>query len=527
MPFIVLVLTFILLTGCGSSAPAVSVNGEMLTGKYIEDGKVAAFLGVPFAEPPVGTLRWRAPQPVVTKLKERPVREFAPACMQTMRILDWYRWMAEQFGASPDYYEDLEISEDCLYLNVWTPTLEPDAKLPVMVWIHGGSNKSGWSYEKNYHGDKLAQEDVVVVSVAYRQGVFGFLSHPELPDNEPQANFGYWDLVASLEWIRDNVKEFGGDPERVTLFGESAGAANILTLMFAPAADGLFHRGILQSSAGFGIKRMSTLDEEQRRGLGLAEALGMTADNSLAAMRAVPAEQVLDVYTATYPDYYHSPAIDGQLLFRSTWESVHTEGFAGRQLILGSNYHEYYSSTAEDTTWDDVSRKGADLIEGIDYEAALEIVRSEADPRRAMDRLITAASMLCASQHVAATMTANRHDAWMYHFTRTREDEVGQALGAYHGSEYPYVFGMHDAYMTTNETDLALEEIVQQYWVRFAATGNPNGSSTPDWPRFEAPSFRVQELGDEVLSKPAPEAELCGLFEEWHAETFGRSNSLN
>jgi para-nitrobenzyl esterase len=461
---------------------------------------------VPFAEPPVGDLRWRAPQPLATKIERREVTDFAPACMQTMRILDWYRWMAESFGGSADYYDDLEISEDCLYLNVWTPTLDPDANLPVMVWIHGGSNKSGWSYEHNYHGHKLAQENVVVVSVAYRQGPFGFLSHSDLPDDEPRANFGYWDLIASLQWLQDNVGKFGGDPDRVTLFGESAGAENVLVLMFADAANGLFHRGIMQSSAGFGLVRMSTLADEQQRGGELASSLELPAENNLEALRKIPADKLLEVY-------YHSPAIDDDLLIESTWDSLHNRGFGGRQLIIGSNYHEWYASTPEDTTWDDVARKGSDWLEGIDYETALDIVREESDPRRAMDRLISAASMLCASQHVAATMTASGSGAWMYHFTRIREDEFGASIGAYHGIEYPYVFATHDSYMTTSATDLALEDIMQSYWVQFAATGDPNSGGTPDWPQFKTPDPRVQNLGDEVFTKPAPEPELCALFE--------------
>jgi len=505
------VLIVLTLTGC-DSAPTVNVDGEILLGKHVEDGKVAAYLGVPFAEPPVGDLRWRAPQPLATRIEHRDVTEFAPACMQTMRILDWYRWMAESFGGSADYYDDLEISEDCLYLNIWAPAMDFHAEMPVMVWIHGGSNKSGWSYESNYYGHKLAQEGVVVVSVAYRQGPFGFLSHPELPDNEPRTNFGYWDLIASLQWIQDNIREFGGDPNRVTLFGESAGAENILVLMFADAANDLFHRGVMQSSAGFGLVRMSTLADEQQRGRELANSLGLPEDNNLEALRQVPADKLLEVYDQLYSGYYHSPAIDDDLLFESTWDSLHNRGFGGRQLMIGSNYHEWYASTPEDTTWDDLNRKAAELIEGVDYEAALDIVSDETDPRRAMDRLISAVSMLCASQHVAATMTASGSDAWMYHFTRIREDEFGASLGAYHGIEYPYIFATHDAYMTTNATDLTLQDIMQRYWVQFAATGNPNAPDVPKWPQFKTPDPHVQNLGDEVFTKPAPEPELCALF---------------
>ncbi|MGI9222206.1 MAG: carboxylesterase family protein, partial [Woeseiaceae bacterium] len=218
-----LIFAALVLSAC-ERTPVVNVDGEKLAGMYVEDGKVAAFLGVPYAEPPVGDFRWRAPQPLSTFVAKREVTEFAPACIQSMRILDWYRGLAEDLGGTAAYYDDLEISEDCLYLNIWTPTLEEDAKLPVMVWVHGGSNKSGWSYEPNYYGHMLAQQGVVVVSVAYRQGVFGFLSHPELSRDEPVANFGYWDLIKSLHWIQGSIEQFGGDPDRVTMFGESAGA---------------------------------------------------------------------------------------------------------------------------------------------------------------------------------------------------------------------------------------------------------------------------------------------------------------
>ncbi len=508
----IVVASMLALTAC-DGAPEVSVDGELLIGKYVEDRKVATFLGVPFADPPVGDLRWRAPQPLSHKVAKRDATEFEAACMQSLRILDWYRWMAVQFGSTEDYYDDLEVSEDCLYLNVWTPTLENDAKLPVMVWVHGGSNKSGWAYELNYHGHKLAQEDVVVVSVAYRHGVFGFLSHPEMPPDAPVANFAYWDLVASLEWIRDNIEKFGGDPERVTLFGESAGATNILALMFAEPANGLFHRGVLQSTAGFGRDRMSTLAAEQARGSQLAQAFNLPREGSLQALRQIPADELFATYDEKFSDQRHSPAVDEQMFRQNTWIAMHERGFGERQMIIGTNRNEWYSSIAEDTNWDDVEDKAAEVFSADNVAAALAIVRSETDPRHALDRLHTATLMLCAAQQVAASMSASGSDAWMYHFTRVREGDAGAALGAYHGAEYPYVFAVHDDYMPSSDIDYALEEVMQSYWVQFAKSGNPNSAGTSYWPRFEAPEHLVQELGDTVMTMPAPEPELCALFE--------------
>ena len=504
----------LVLTGCDPS-PAVTVNGEVLAGKYVEPGGVAAFLGVPFAEPPVGELRWRAPQSLQSGLERRDASEFAAACMQSMRILDWYRYMAETFGASADYYADLKISEDCLYLNLWTPTLDDNAKLPVMVWIHGGSNRSGWSYENNYRGHVLARQGVVVVTVAYRQGVFGFLSHPELSGDEPVANFGLWDLIASLQWIRKNVETFGGDPDRVTLFGESAGGENILALMFAEQAAGLFHRGILQSTAGYGLS-MPTLETEQQRGADLASALGLSGAETLAPLRLVPADKLLDVYEDTFADYYHSPAIDGQLLTGSTWENIQARKFADHEMIVGSNDHEWFDFIPKGASSDDVVLTASNHPR-IGGDKALAIVAGETDRRRAIDRLVTADRFVCPSQNTAAHRTASGGNAWMYFFTRVREDEAGASLGAFHGAEYSYVFGVHDAYMTTNETDLELTAAMQKYWINFAATGNPNGDGVPDWPQFKASHFEVQELGDSVLTIPAIEPEMCASFEAWNA----------
>jgi para-nitrobenzyl esterase len=509
-----LLLVVFLSTGC-DQGPSVSIDGEQLLGKPIEGTGVTAFLGVPFAEPPVGELRWRAPQPLRSKLKRRDTTEFAAACMQSMRILDWYRKMARTFGASADYYEDLDISEDCLYLNLWTPTLDSTARLPVMVWIHGGSNKSGWSYEKNYRGHVLAPQGVVVVTVAYRQGVFGFLSHPELPGDEPAANFGLWDIIAALQWIQDNIERFGGDPNRVTLFGESSGGENILALMFAEAADGLFHRGILQSAANYGLS-MSTLREERQRGAGLAVAMGLEGDATLDNLRQAPAQKLLDVYEATFADHYHSPAIDGQLLTRSTWDDIQSRRFGRRELMIGTNDQEWFDSIPGDASVDDVvlAARNHPRIGG---DRAFEMVAGEADPRRAMDRLITADAYVCPSQNTAAHRTASGGNAWMYLFTRVREDEGGVAVGAFHGAEYSYVFGVHDSYMTTNTTDLTLSLIMQKYWINFSSTGNPNAEGLPDWPVFETPDPLVQELGDKVHTIPAIEPEMCASFEAWNS----------
>ncbi|MFM8518193.1 MAG: carboxylesterase family protein, partial [Nevskiaceae bacterium] len=270
-----------------SRTPEVQLTGERLIGRESPSAGIHAFLGVPFAEPPVGPLRWQAPVDYLGRGGVRRAQQFAPACLQTPRILDWYRGMAERFGASRSVFKDLDTSEDCLYLNVWAPAARPKKLAPVMVFIHGGSNRSGWSFEPNYHGHRLAAEGAVVVTLAYRLGVFGFFSHPELAGQSVTANFGLWDQLSALRWVQRNIARFGGDPSRVTVFGESSGAGNIAMLMVAPQARGLLHRAILQSGGDFGWPGLRSLAAEQSRGLQLAAAIDAKAPPDLAALRAM------------------------------------------------------------------------------------------------------------------------------------------------------------------------------------------------------------------------------------------------
>ena len=394
-------LVLFALAAC-SAEPSIDVAGETLTGKH--DANVVAFLGVPYAEPPLGDLRWRAPQPLLTKMPRREATQFAPACMQTMRILDWYRYMAETFGGSQDYYQDLEVSEDCLYLNVWTPTLDKSANLPVMVWLHGGSNISGWSYERNYRGQALADQGVVVVSVGFRVGLFGFMSHPDLDPSEPISNFGLWDIIGALHWIQANIDRFGGDPGRVTLLGESSGAHSVVMLMAADEARGLFNRAIGQSTGGYGLE-MSTLAEVQKRGADLAAAMGFDGDDALEKLRAASAQELLTRYVEDVSTEYQNPTLDGALFTKSPWESFTAGEFRNIPLIIGTNADEWWDFIDPDSTADDVIRTANELSYS-DPHVALQAVTNEALPREAIDRLRNAEGYVCPSQALARSMTA-------------------------------------------------------------------------------------------------------------------------
>ena len=247
-------------------APRVTANSELLQGTLEGDeGNIVAFKGVPFAAAPVDELRWREPKAHEPRDGLQAAGNFANACMQTGYLVKWYAGVAEKMGYGPEVVgRPVGVSEDCLYLNIWTPDIDPDAGLPVMVRVHGGSNKSGWSYEPNYIGDRLAAKGVVVVTVAYRVGPFGFFSHPELnnPEGEAVANFGLYDILAGFKWVKGNIQSFGGDLKIVTAFGESSGAGDIRDWIAAEIIeDRLYSKSIGQSPAGTLVDRRDLADE--------------------------------------------------------------------------------------------------------------------------------------------------------------------------------------------------------------------------------------------------------------------------
>lgn len=492
--------------------PRVDADGEILQGQWTEEEGVAVFRGIPFAEPPLGHLRWQKPHELVTRQALRQAHAFAPACLQTMRILDWYRDLAELFGAPRSVYEDLPVSEDCLYLNVWSPELQENAALPVMVWIHGGSNTSGWAYEPNYHGQALAAKGVVVVSIAYRVGVFGFLTPPGLQADQGLANFGMWDQVAALQWVQRNIRGFGGDPDNITLFGESSGAGNIISLMYSPAANGLFQRVILESPAAHDLRDMPTLESEQARGRAFAEALGLNAPNAVEDLREMPADQLFAQYQQQFGAFRHTPVVDGQFLERREWADIDAGVFPVRELLVGSNANEAYAYLPENLSEEELARQ-IGSTRHLDHPDTRQAVSDEPDLRRALDRILSADKYACHSRAFAAAMTAAGGKAWFYRFSRTREGAGGKAWGVYHGAEYPYVFDTHDPWMPTISIDRMVTDQVMGYWTRFARTGDPNGEATLQWPMFERPGYRVMDFDDSTAVIAMPDAALCAIYQ--------------
>lgn len=479
------------------ASPSAVAGGEVLVGLRLDSG-IEAFLGVPYAAAPVGDLRWRPATPHQARQGEVDATKYGPACPQSQGNPDWYRMVAEGFGHDPSVIPDLtQMDEDCLYLNIWTPQREDEGLLPVMIWVHGGSNVNGWAYEPNYVGAALAAQSVVVISLNYRMGALGFLPIPFEETSEiPSGNYGISDIIAATKWVRENAEAFGGDPSNLTLFGESAGAADIFALMKSPAADGLFQRAILQSGA-LGPGDMPVLQEAQARAREMFSKAGI---ENIDAARALPWQDLVDLHKTTGVDHYHGPVLDGY------WVRKTDEINAGVDVMAGSNLNEMLMYI--DGTDTDVLAEGlADYPDGGRAALLSFPMFEERTSREISDVLSTASQFHCPSARIADAAAAQGEGAYLYRFTREREG--ADAYGVYHGAEIPYVFNTHDDWLPTHSDDDKLTETVMAYWTNFARTGDPNGAGLPDWPQREPGTDQVQELGDRVATTGDFMAPLC------------------
>jgi para-nitrobenzyl esterase len=503
----------LLLAACGKAPPQTMANGETLQGAWDEkNSTIAVFRGVPFAAPPVGALRWRAPEPHTPRSDTAKADRFAAACPQGDYIVDWYVRLAETFGHPADVVQrPVAESEDCLYLNIWTPDLQPDKPLPVMVYVHGGANRGGWSYEPNYLGEELAARGVVVVSIAYRLGPLGFFSHPALGDGSETAvaNFGLLDIAQAFQWVRANISSFGGAADNVTAFGESAGAGNLIDLALAadPAGEPLFERLIAQSIGG-AINQRRTLEQEQQLGNRLVAALGLDENVTAQELRQQDWQALLQADREALPEHYYDAVIDGRSMVQQPIAGLAGPQAARLEIVIGTNRDE-------DLMYLDEGVGEAELMDWIletvpEYSGTLRDAVSDApDARHALDRLRTAQQMLCPSRLIAEKASAAGGQGFVYWFTRLRPGEGSKKLGVYHGAELPYVFNQHDDWLPADAADQAVTETLMSYWVSFAQNGAVRTAGQPEWPMYTAATPWVMELNDPPAAIQAPDAWLC------------------
>jgi para-nitrobenzyl esterase len=526
-----LVLGFLLIgftiSATGNSAPAtVKIDSINYEGVVLDEAAdLYVFRGLPYAAPPVGDLRWQAPQANIsimgTKTSENTVQadSFSPRCPQSDGNIKWYQSVAAAFGnASASTVTTGPMSEDCLYLNVWTNNLNGDFKLPVMVWIHGGSNRNGWAFEPNYLGHNLAAKNVVVVSINYRLGIFGFLAHPELSAESSagiSGNYGLLDQIAALKWVQERIALFGGDPNNVTLFGESAGAADIAYLMISPMANGLFRKAISQSG-GYLINSTLTLKQGEKTGLRFAAELTglgeeVATETVLEIMRKKSVDELLATVNAAKLRDEIDVVIDGKIIPDRPARMFSRGEFNKIDLLIGTNANEWYMYVDEAITQEGYQE---DLLKNFTPLAAkLAKLLPTESPRLAMDQLYTASNMLCTSKFIAASMARKTPQVFTYQFSRVRPGVGGEKLLAYHGAEIPYVFDTHDNWLPTDKTDRLLTEIMGGYWIQFANTGNPNADELPYWPAF-GDHHNYLDLGNRVLMGRDLESDLCDILAE-------------
>lgn len=482
LPSLLLVL---LLTGACAAADDCTIETTYGPVVGTTDGRVRVFKGLPFAAPPVGDLRWKPPVSPTPWTLPRQAKEFAPSCPQAAdRIVP----------------AQARQSEDCLYLNVWAPQgaqklpQELPEKLPVMVFIHGGGFTKGSGSQSTYASDALARHGVLLVTINYRLGHFGFFCHPALSAESPErtcGNYGLMDQIMALRWVHDNIGRFGGDPANVTIFGESAGAVSVGLLMASPLARGLFHRAILES--GTVPLRMQTRAEAEQKGQALQRTLGVgDGPEALAQLRRVPAEKLLA-----------SGAGDDRLPGASIRDLLCVGGYglpeapadvfaAGRQalvpVIAGSNGDEgtLWSRRLPINTalkWRVALR--ALLKEDAPEAARLYPVQDDTDVQEALDQLV-GDPFVAGARRMVRWMTAAEPDVYLYHFTRVNAAGQRTTLGAFHGSELSYVFGSFPSRMGKTVDDEELSEQMIGYWTRFARTGDPNGVGATVWPKYTA-----------------------------------------
>lgn len=489
--------------------PVFSSGGVDYVGISDDKENVDAFLGIPFAQAPVGEQRWQPPKPWHSTETTYVAQNFADACMQGPHLANWYQDLITSFGGDPDSFPLPQLSEDCLYLNIWRPakaaTLEGTGLLPVYVFIHGGSNKGGWSYEPNYIGEQLAAEGAIVVTIGYRLGVFGFFAHPDLD----QANFALLDQIAALEWIQKHIAAAGGDPNNITVAGESAGANNIAYLMASPMAMGLFHKVVFES-AGWAMGGTTAKTEYDVYGVELATKL--SADNSSAGisdLRALPADQVLEAAYEVYQDHFFDPVVDGHSITEPVFETASQGRLAKVNLVLGANANESLMYLAADETVDNWLANNVSLAQAEKIQSALDPARS---PRQQLDRIATAHTYVCPSLELAQAVAESGGRAWVYYFTRVRAGQLAEEMGAYHGAELPYIFNTHDDWLPTNDVDRALSSQIMRYWAQFMHQHDPNIDDLPHWPEYRQAGDQILNLGDETRSEVHSSQVLCEIL---------------
>ncbi|HEY1810485.1 MAG TPA: carboxylesterase family protein [Acidobacteriaceae bacterium] len=497
-----------------ADGPEVRVESGMVRGISVASlPRGGAFLGIPFAAQPVGPLRWHAPEAAPHWSGVREAAAYGPACPQAPSP-----WLPEMLAI-----RRMRTDEACLYVNVWTPELHPAKRLPVMVWVHGGGNVEG-SGEWPPLGVPMAEQGIVVVSLNYRLGVFGFYANPALDAESARrvsGNYGHLDQIAALRWVRQNVAAFGGDPAKVTVAGESSGALDVCNLMASPVAMGLFRGAVMESGVCVDSVYPKLADVEANNAR-LAKDLGVASGSGgLAALRAVPADRI---YAAAAKDdaLDFEPAVDGWVLPRQPAVTFVKGEQAKVPVLVGSNDsevsifaspmvggHSYRPKTvAEYRTW--LDKEFGPLANRVLAEYPAE---TDAEVPAAFRQMFTDYDFGFGAWLLARDTNKVGKEAYLYHFSYVGQGPFAK-LGAFHSEEEMFLSRHYWTSWIARPEDAVLSQAIIGYWTNFVKTGNPNGKGLPEWPALR-PSGKAQELGQRVGPEAVPRVKKFGVFQEY------------
>jgi para-nitrobenzyl esterase len=497
----------------------IRLDTGMISGVAGNSPGVRVYKGIPFAAPPVGDLRFRAPQPAAKWEGTRMADQFGPMCMQ-----GGGRGPAKGGGKgpAPAGRGGQSMSEDCLYLNVWTAAASANDKRPVMVWLHPGGYTSGSGAAPGTDGEALARKGVVLVTINYRLGIFGFFSHPDLTresDRRGAANQALLDQAAALQWVQKNIAAFGGDPKRVTVFGDSAGASSIGNLVASPLTKGTYQRAIAESGAwsGLSIGAVRKLADAEQAGTRTAEALGA---KSLADLRAKPAAEVLAGGRGG------GPVVDGWFLPDEP-ASIFAQGKQNDvPILVGSNKDEgtFFSQPTTAGAWIQRARQRY----GDMADQFLKLYPAGSDAEANASELAAFRDELGWVQRNWARLQSKtgKSKAYVYYFTHEPPPAPGEqsgpngfparGSGATHGAEASYVFENLLGNRPWADLDRKLSDTISSYWVNFAANGDPNGKNLPKWSPFDDKKNTRMVLGDVVAAGPGLTQAQMEFFQAWY-----------
>jgi para-nitrobenzyl esterase len=472
---------------------AVKTPQGKMRGKLINENKVRAFLGVPYAAPPVGELRWKAPQPAPRWKGVRDATKYGGRCMQGNAYQDMV-------------FQDSGESEDCLYLNVFTPAnAKAKSKLPVMFWIHGGGYKGGSASEPRHNGDFLPLKGVVLVTINYRLGVFGFLATADLAREAggSTGNYGLMDMIATLGWVRQNIARFGGDPNNVTIFGESAGSFAVSTLMASPLAQGLFQKAIGESGGAMNVGSPGAmpLADRERKNQDWIATLGAT---TLKELRALPATTILSAALARGAPKF-STVVDGTVLTEPIADTYAAGKQAHVPLLAGWNRDEGAPLRNPMTAaeWRDTAVR----LYGDQSQAFLALYPDETDEqseRSAIDYNGDTFIAFGTWKWIEAQVKTGDSPVYRYHLELPAPpSKFHPGSFAFHSDDIEYAFGTLDTRpgAVWRPEDRKLSEQMMEYWTNFAKTGDPNGQALPQWPRYDK-TDEVMHLDADTKASP-------------------------